>query len=301
MTNHAPGPERVPDAMSTDCAFCEDNLHAYSLGALIGFERSRVEQHLLWCGRCRRAHADIRRVTDLLPFLSEVSAPSPKVKARLFSQIADSETGTGDTPVILPNPWAAVAAPSAPVEQPAGTLTGAWQRWMLSGLIAPLAICLIVLAAWTNSLHNEVSDLRASGGTQPVATTANLPQADLQLYDFRPACPECEERQASGQLGGSPDGSVGVVVAWNLDPDAKHQVWCINSQGEKLLVSDLEVEQTGSVFQTVSFPQPLGGYQQIYVARHDGTPDPDAELLVAMNEEHEVDPPNTPAEDSAAD
>src|SRR5699024_10453532 len=136
-------------------------------------------------------------------------------------------------------------------------------------IIAPLAICLIVLSAWTNSLSNEVDDLRETN-TPEVASTdvpATSPY-DLQLYEFRPACENCSQNQASGQLGGNPDGNVGVIVAWNLDPNETHQIWCVNRQGERLLITDLNVEN-GNVFQSVNFPDAIGGYEQIYVARHD--------------------------------
>jgi hypothetical protein len=281
--------------MNTDCTFCQQNLDAYGLGALPDQETSRIERHLPQCARCRTTLGSIRRVTNLLPFLAEPADPSPMAKAKLFARIerGEPEDAAREMPFALANPWTSFSSAPEPTPSPQPA-RGAWQRWIAPGIIAPLAICLLVISAWANSLQNEVEDLRSSEIAEAASTQAPAaPTYDMQLYEFKPACKQCEERQASGQFGGNPNGSVGVVVAWNLDPDEKHQVWCIDSRGEKTLITDLEVQYTGNVFQTVNFPQAIGGYEQIYVARHDGTREPDAELLVAMNDEHEIDSPAT--------
>ncbi len=290
MTHQHPGPAAVQDAMNTECTFFQENAEAFALHAVEGAERSQMERHMLWCGPCRRGLAEVRRVTGLLPFLSPPALPSPSVKARLFERLAEETTDDGESIATFSNPWIRTTLVDRPERGARNkTQTGAWQRWIAPGLIAPLAICLIVLSAWTNSLRNEVSMLRSAEASRTSAIVGAPPQSGMQLYTFRPACEKCKEKQAAGQFGGNPEGSVGVVVAWDLDPNEKHQVWCVDSQGQKRLVSDLEVEQTGSVFQAVSFPEPIGGYEQIYVAQHDGTADPAAELLVAMNGEHEVE------------
>lgn len=222
-----------------------------------------------------------------------------------MARIVDSKQSinAATRPVVLANPWESRPDASTHIQEQAleaEPRAGIWQRWVVPGVVAPLAICLLLLSAWTNSLHNEVENLRSSGGGEVTTTqdSGAIPY-DMQLYEFKPACEKCEDRQASGQFGGNPNGSVGVVVAWNLDPNEKHQVWCVDINGEKMLVTDLDVEFTGNVFQTVNFPQAIGGYQQIYVARHDGTADPDAELLVAMNDDHEIDSPVSTPEASS--
>lgn len=273
-----------PHPTDPACEAFRDELEAYALGALDDVEQFRLETHLDACDACRAALAEIRAVTGYLPYLSEPATPAPETRADLLARIAADIRR--DEPRAYPNPWTA-QAPAA--HEKASSGIPAWQRWIAPALVAPLAIALIVLAAWTNSLRQEVGDLRASEQISQLVDQETRQGNDIQLYDFKPACPDCKDQQASGQLGGNPNSNLGVVVVWNLDPNAKHQVWCVNKHGEKLLVSDLDVEHSGSAFQTIAFPQELGGYQQIYVARHDGTTDPDAELLVAMTEEHESD------------
>lgn len=279
------------DAMTIDCAFVRDNLDAYVLGALSDTEASRVATHLESCDDCHQHYIEALHTTMLLPLLAEQVDPPAGARAKLLDRIASAPATPLPKPTMFTNPWDAgsVAAPAPSSPGKAGI---PWQRWIVPGLVAPLAICLIVLSAWTHSLQNEVEQLRSQGAPgAPSTATSNTLAYDMQLYQFTPACEDCEEQQASGQLGANPNGNVGVVVAWNLDPNEKHQVWCIDSQGEKTMVSNLEVEYTGNVFQTVNFPQALGGYQQIYVARHDGSEDPDAELMVAVNDQHEIATP----------
>jgi hypothetical protein len=254
-----------------------DSPTALALGALEPAERNTIEQHLIWCGRCRRAVAEARKATDLLPLLAPVATPSPSVKLALMDRIQRENGRT--QPQQMANPWAQPAP--APLTSDRGLSSGApWQRWLPSIIVAPLAIVLVVLAAWTNSLRNEVEYLQAEQQEATVTTTGT----GMQLYAMNPTCPTCT-KNASGHFGGDPEGSIGVVVAWNLDPNEQHQVWCVDRNGEKWMVTDLDVEPTGDVVQTISFPQPLGGYQQIYVARHDGTADPDAELMVSMDKQ----------------
>lgn len=283
MTSSFPENGKSMHSRQRECGFATEHAEAFALGALDHPDHSRVEQHLSWCGPCRRAVAQARRVTDLLPLLAEPATPSPSVKTALLDRIASVPTG-GPPP--LPNPWPRVMPPAA--AKRASRPTASWRRWLPSVVIAPLAIALLVLAAWTNSLRNEMDGLRAEQreGIEIVAGNG------MQLYAMRSDCPTCN-RAASGRFGGDPNGSVAFVIAWNLDPTAQHQIWCIDRNGEKWLITTLDVEPTGNVVQMINFPQPLGGYEQIYVARHNGTEDPDAELMVAMDNPQPEDVPTS--------
>jgi len=302
VTTHIPEHGAPDDDCIIDCASCQDHLHELALGILPEDLSASMIDHIDICAACRAEYGRMRRTTRLLPFLAEPTEPEPAAKDLLLARIARVAQDEAEPPVVLHNPWASMAEDPQPT--PPATSSdrpSIWQRWVMPGVVAPLAICLILLSAWANSLRNEVDHLRESGSQEiALAEEAASSPYELQLYEFRPACENCAQSQASGKFGGNPDGTVGVVVAWNLDPDETHQVWCINHMGEKLLITDLEVEG-GNVFQTVNFPEAIGGYQQIYVARHDGTEDPDAELLVAMNDPQQTDPPASTPESTVDD
>lgn len=270
-----------------NCAFCQDNLEAYALDALEPVDRARMARHLEWCGPCRRALAEIRNFTDLLGLAVEQVSPSPSAKTRLFERLAEETREPDEQVVIFGNPWATSIPLPEPRPAAAPTPEPAWRAWLGTALIAPLAIALIVVGAWANSLRNDVAELEAQQESMAIAMNQGARQNQLQLYSMEPSCPECDDSPATGHLGGNPDDNVGILVAWNLDPSQGHQVWCENRDGELLLVSDLDVEQSGEVIQALNFPDAIGGYSTIYVTRHDGT----EEMRVALNESSANDDP----------
>jgi hypothetical protein len=295
MTDHKPTPHRATSPLREDCAFVRENLEAEALDILEPAAHARVQRHLQFCGPCRRALADLHAVTDLLPLLSEPATPSPMAKARLFQRVAN-ESEFGPRLVTMGNPWAAkpedntlpssTAAPAA-----GGGGNPGWQSWLMTAMVAPLAVAIIVLAAWANSLQNDLDSARSGERDAVAEIAADRSANQMRLYSLEPSCPDCDESPASGHLGGNPEDNVGILVAWNLNPDDKHEVWCEDRDGKLIRVSDLQVEQSGQVFQTLNFPDAIGGYTTIYVTRDDGT----EEMRVALHEDAAGDDVATPS------
>lgn len=279
MTDHTSDKNRTPSLFKKECTFVQENIEAEALDILEPADHARVQRHLELCGPCRRALAEMRRVTGLLPLLSEPATPSPEVKAHLFERI-EEEREPGPRLVSSGNPWVPVEhpAPDAGAPAPANGPTG-WRGWLMSALVAPMAIGLIVLGAWTNSLLNDLESARSGEGDTVAQIAAG--SGDMRLYAMESSCPDCDDTPATGHLGGNPDDNVGILVAWNLNPNEQHEVWCEDRDGKVIRISDLNVEQTGQVFQTLSFPDAIGGYSTIYVTRNDGT----EEMRVAMHED----------------
>ena len=285
MTDHTSDTNRAPGPFKQECDLVQDLLEAEALDILEPAEHARVQRHVQLCGACRRELADLHRVADLLPLLSEPATPSPMVKARLFQQIAD-ESEPGPRLVSFGNPWVDGSSPTHDSPAPAPVSGGGdrpnWRSWVMSALVAPLAIALIVMAAWSSSLRNDLEVARSGEERGTVAEiAAGAGPNGMKLYSMEPSCPTCDDTPASGHLGGDPEENVGVLVAWNLNPEEKHEVWCEDRDGKLIRVSDLMVEQSGEVAQTVNFPDAIGGYTTIYVTRNDGT----EEMRVALNEE----------------
>lgn len=286
MTDQTSDKNRPTSPFKDECAFVQEHLEAEALGILEPAEHARMQRHLQLCGHCRRELASLHEVVDLLPLLSEPATPSPMVKARLFQQIAD-ESEPGPHVVSFGNPWVRDDAPSQAADSTTATAPSpGWRSWVTSALVAPLAIALIILAAWTSSLSNDLESARSGDERDTVAEiAAGTGSEGMRLYSMEPSCPTCDETPASGHLGGDPADNVGILVAWNLNPGEKHEVWCEDRDGKLIRVSDLEVEQSGEVAQTVNFPDAIGGYTTIYVTRNDGT----EEMRVALNEDLQRD------------
>lgn len=127
--------------------------------------------------------------------------------------------------------------------------------WSIGGVFAGLCVALLVIGAW-NFLPFMGSD-------------GDLPRGQIEVMAMENTCPDCPH-ETGGQIGADPKEKDGLVVAWNLDPKRKHEIWCVNRDGMHTKVGNLEVAETGSVMQKLSFPDEVGGYQQIYVIRDDG-------------------------------
>lgn len=299
MTDHLSEQNRASRPFTEECDFVQDNLEAEALDILEPADHTRVQRHLQVCGRCRRNVAALREVAGMLPFISEPAMPSARVKSRVLQHIAAEPA-----PIInrFPeNPWAAqeTTAPE-PSPSPAASDTGGdasspWRGWMMSAVVAPLAIALIVLGAWTSHLQHDLDTARTGTNDTAGAIETVTGNGGLRLYAMEPTCAECDDTPATGHLGGDPNQNVGILVAWNLTPGERHEVWCENRDGTVIRVSDLEVAQTGQVLQTVNFPDPIGGYSTIYVTSTDGT----EEMRVALHEETPLDD-STPSSDGTA-
>jgi hypothetical protein len=149
--------------------------------------------------------------------------------------------------------------------------------WTLGTIAAGLLVALFAISAW--SFLPFTDDDSAPPG-----------QMSVLAMESSDTCQDCHE-DTRGHIGANLDTTDGMVVAWNLDPAQNHEVWCVNKRGERLKVGDLVVDSTGTATQTLSFPEAVGNYDQIYVARNDGT----EELTVAPNKlKSNGDPPGTP-------
>jgi hypothetical protein len=287
MNHHMTNNLRPAGDTDAVCAFCQDNLEAYALDAMEPVDRARMTRHLEWCGPCRRALAEVRQITELLGLAVEQESPSPDARTRLFERLAEESSEQAEPVVTFGNPWATKSARTEPVPSAAPAPEPSRRAWLGTALVAPLAIALIVVGAWANALRNDVAELESRQENLSVAMNQGAQPNQLRLYSMEPSCPECDDSPATGHLGGDPEENVGILVAWNLDPSQGHQVWCENRDGELLLVSDLDVEQSGEVVQALNFPDAIGGYSTIYVTRHDGT----EEMRVALNEGSPGDDP----------
>lgn len=296
MTDHTSEQNRAPRPFTEECAFVQDNLEAEALDILEPADHARVQRHLQVCGRCRRSVAAMREVASMLPLVSPPATPSARVKTRVLERIAAEPA-----PIIhrFPeNPWAAKETPAPePTPSPSspdtsGDAPSPWRVWMMSAIVAPLTIALIVLGAWTSRLQHDLDDARTGINDSAAAIETATGDGGLRLYAMEPSCPECDDTPATGHLGGDPNQNVGILVAWNLTPGERHEVWCENRDGTVIRVSDLDVAQTGQVLQTVNFPDPIGGYSTIYVTSTDGT----EEMRVALHEDTGPDD-STPSTD----
>lgn len=265
-------PEDSDSSLSGACDFVEENAAGYALGALDLAERGMVDQHLLWCARCRAAVAGAEAVTACLPFLAPpVPGPSAAIRTALMERVrTDLDTPLVSIPPVVSRPRrepreAAPERPPRPTTPVPAVSVPRWRQWVPAALIAPLVIALIIVSAWANSLQNTVDQQETELAGQSPALASN---GGVQLFSMQPMCPECA---GGGRVGVDMDSSMGLLVGWNFDPSRKHSVWCVNEKGDKEWISTLEVNQDGGTMQTFAFPGEASDYTEVYIAEDNGS------------------------------
>jgi hypothetical protein len=235
-------------------------LGAFALGALDSFERGIVEYHLRWCEQCREEAASLEQVANLIPLsLPDEYVPSPATKTALFDRIARADSES--RPLTMPT--ATAPEPTGPV-----ATTPAWVKYASTALIAPLALALLVMGVWANSMRMDLAERDTVAASQETISQS-LPSGDqVQLYSVEKTCPTC---QGNGQLGVSESNGMGMVVGWDFDPSQQHDVWQVNNLGQKAKVCQLHVDDTGAVMQMFNFPESPSVYSEVYITDEHGS------------------------------
>jgi len=279
-----PQTNRTPDHGKSDQTECDailEQVDAYALGALDRVDSGIVEQHLRWCPQCRNDVEAVRRAVDLLPLAAPVvDPPSPAVKNRLFARVAsDNRSDPYEPTGLLRREERDAALVSSTTQHGryvsdgpgrAGLAASSWLRFAPPAIIAPLAIVLVVVGAWANSMRLEIED---RDRVQAISYQEELSQivangGNVQLYSMEPQCPDCTGR---GRLGVDVADSMGVVVAWDLDPERDHELWCVDKKGDKSMVSKLDVDAAGGAMQAFAFPdENMSDYTEVYIAQTNG-------------------------------
>lgn len=235
-------------SIETDnCLFCQEHLEEAAMRTLEPETQQRMECHLARCRMCRAELAQIEETLQLLAHSVDQVEPTSDLKTSFMARF-EAERNQPAQPKQVAPPTPVTRAKSRPTDPRR-------MSWSIGGVFAGLCVALLVIGAW-NFLPFMGSD-------------GDLPRGQIEVMAMENTCPDCPH-ETGGQIGADPKEKDGLVVAWNLDPKRKHEIWCVNRDGMHTKVGNLEVAETGSVMQKLSFPDEVGGYQQIYVIRDDG-------------------------------
>lgn len=238
------------------CDRVRGELDAWSLGALEPAEKTAVDRHIADCDACRDEAEALARVASMLPLALQPIRPSDDVKRKLMSRIADDQMSTN-----MPNERVRVPLKTGdPTGHSQARKSFHWSQM----LVAPLAIALLVMSLWAFELKGQVNEQEDASSTRQTASM--LPEG-FQAFSMQS---ECETCNSTGKLLADPAKADALMVAWNLDPSEVHEVWCEESDGERVLVASFEVSENGDIVQPLVFDQPIAGYSKIYVTNADG-------------------------------
>ena len=272
-----------------ECLYAQENMEGFVLAALDPSDQSRVANHVRWCDDCRPFHTGMKHVVDMLPFATTSAVlPSPATRVTLLDRVQHSgspdaaasgaHANASARPAVVPfasrDPFPGVNADVQQASASEQSRSG-WARWVPTAVIAPLLVALIVVSAWGIGQRNQVGEMQQQLAAQSNANfTKNGPAT--RLFTTRPACPSCT---GSGQLGADPADNKAFLLAWDLNPAEQHEIWCVHPDGKSNLVAVLNVNQKGQVMQNLEFSQPISGYREIRIVRHD---DASPELIIAV-------------------
>lgn len=256
-----------------DCLFCVEHFDEAALGILESFDQDRFEHHMTRCSICRSELARLDAAVQLLPIGVAQESPGENIKASLNARFAAAKA---ESAASIPSPRKA-ASRKAGLNKPSRFSMGQ-PIWTIGSVFAGLCVALAVISLWNLLLQDNQN---------PDNDTSNF-----QVYAM-----ESSNQDSGGHIGADMETKDGTMMAWNLDPNSKHEIWCVDGENNKWKVDDLVVTDSGSVMQTVSFPDEIGTYKQIYVARNDGT----EELTITPNRTVNGDEPVPSASTPGAD
>jgi anti-sigma-K factor RskA len=189
-----------------NCFPHQDNLAAFSLGALDAMEAAALESHLATCADCVAELADYQTVATGLLHALPPQMPSANLRRKLASRLPSAQKRTSSLPAFSFNQFATV------------TLVA-----VLLGLNIFSVLQIRKLQAQQNALSERLAaeqstiGMLAHPGTELVLITADLPEmTGSVLFD--------EQKNTA------------VLVLWNLpelEAEQTYQIWLINAQGER--------------------------------------------------------------------
>ncbi|MEJ7900335.1 MAG: hypothetical protein WKF63_00700 [Thermomicrobiales bacterium] len=180
----------------------------------------------------------------------------------MFERIKADASGPMDTPSQHP-------AQPVPVLPEVGRRTSGWWQYANAALIAPLALSLVVMGVWANSMRTDLDQQSNDLEAQTALNQALASGGQVALYSVEKEA-SCSTCHGSGQLGMSESNDMGMVLGWNFDPGKRHDVWGVSRDGDTMKMCELQVDPTGSVMQMFTFPDSPSDFMEVYITDEHG-------------------------------
>lgn len=186
---------------------------AYALHALDEFERHHFEKHLAECPQCKVEVAEFTMVATQL-CLAVAERPSPRIRVRVLTQIADVRQLAPGTTRVAAARWPWLVRVSAVVA--AGALVGA----------AAMAVVLTGTEQQLNATHSSLA--QAESTNSPISRL--LSQPDVRTVTSRSANGSDATAISSARLG---DGLL-IVTGMLRQPSGRtYQAWLVGPDGSR--------------------------------------------------------------------
>lgn len=242
-----------------------DLLEAFALDALEADEEQAVLEHIEDCLECASDIEDHLLTATALAFTAPPQAPPERVRASLLASVELSQ----------PEPQRVSVSQRRPSRSWAGVYSALGRRWarllMPATAVAAVAVIAVVIAfnvqisGQMDEMKAENNLLREEMGQNEAAAAAQLAlasdavaemQGSLQLLQNTLAQPGNRSlamnpmqpnSQARGVMVVSGDGSMGVIMASELEPledDSAYHVWLMQG-AQRTLAGRMDVDENG--------------------------------------------------------
>ncbi len=264
-----------------------DLLEAFALDALEADEEQSVLGHIQDCLECASAVDDHLLTATALALTAPSQAPPERLRARLLASVELSQ----------PEPQRVSVSQRRPSRGWAGAYSALGRRWarLLMPVTAVAAVAVVaVVIALNVQISGQMDEMKAEytllkeemGQNQATATaqqalaleTVARMQGNLQLLQNTLAEPGNRslamnlmqpDSQARGVMVVSGDGSMGMIMASELEPlegDSAYHVWLTRDE-ERILVSDMDVDENGWGTLALNSYGPLTQFDMVQLSR----------------------------------
>ncbi len=224
-----------------NCKPFQENLPAYSLGALDADELAALESHIATCEDCKAELAEYRTISYGLLQALPPQAPSARVRRYLTNRFASKRTGK---------------------------LVPLFQRFSLGQLVNAFVMLMLIVsnvfaAMQIGDLRQEQTALAERLSTEQAAIgMLAFPNTQIHMID-----PDVQDLTGSALV--NIDRPMAVLLLWNLpdlDPSRIYQIWLIDPSG-KPIGAGWFVPANGQKYTTalVQSSAPLGDFIAIGV------------------------------------
>lgn len=264
-----------------------DLLEAFALDALEAGEEQTVLEHIEDCPECASLIDDHLLTAMALAFTVPPQAPPERLRARLLTSVELSH----------PEPQRASVSQRRPSQGWTGAYSALGRRW--ARLLAPVtAVAAVAVIAVVIALNVQISGqmdemkaennlLREEMGQTEAAAAAQLAlasdavaqmQGNLQLLQNTLAQPgnrsmAMNPMQPDGQARGvmvvSGDGSMGVIMASDLEPlegDSAYHVWLMQG-AQRTLAGHMDVDENGWGTIALDMRDSLSQFDKVQLSR----------------------------------
>jgi hypothetical protein len=246
-----------------------DTAPAYALGGLDAGDTARVARHVRNCDICAGQIDLLGSAVPLLGLAADQRDPPAALKQRLFASLDTTSLSAPRAPIVLP-----AIPPTLHAEAP----IAATRKRAFSSRFATLALlaATLLLGLWMIGAQRDLNARdaeidRLNSENEALALHLDSIRAGQQVFGNSGVWyPLDRVNRGSENAGGimlsAHQGTTTLLSVWNMpqEHDSYHVI-CESKLGELLSAGEIEVNERGNGYATLTLPAPMSEYRAVHV------------------------------------